>query len=77
MIEKINQYLIDKEYRIIIKENQVNIINYDEIVDFTSEKISLKYKNKNIIIEGRNLFISKMVEDEALIEGDIFIVRIN
>ena len=77
MIDKLNNYLVDNEYKIIIKENQVNIINYDEIIDFTLEKISVRYKQKQITIEGKNLFISKMVEDEVLINGSITTIRIN
>ena len=75
--ERLNNYLDDKEYKIIIKENYVNIINYDEIIDFTFNKVSVKNKNKIIIIEGTNLTISKMVIDEVLITGNISNIRIN
>ena len=75
--ERLNNYLYDKEYKIIIKENYVNIINYDEIIDFTFNKVSIKNKNKIIIIEGTNLTISKMVIDEVLITGNISNIRIN
>ena len=34
IMNRLNNYLYDKEYRIIIKENYVNIVNYDEIVEF-------------------------------------------
>lgn len=77
IFDRLDDYLYDKEYKIIIKQNEVNIINYDEIIDFTLSKVSVKYKNKIIIIEGRNLIISKMIEDEVLIIGDITNIRIN
>ena len=73
----LDNYLYDREYRIIIKENYVNIVNYDEIVDFNSNKISVKYKNKLITIEGLNLTINKMIEDEVLITGNISNISIN
>ena len=75
--ERLNNYLYDKEYKIIIKENYVNIINYDKIINFTFNKVSVKNKNKIIIIEGTNLTISKMVIDEVLITGNISNIRIN
>ena len=56
--ERLDNYLYDREYKIIIKENWVNIINDDEIIDFTLNKISIKHKNKIIVIEGSNLTIS-------------------
>ena len=77
IMKRINDYLIDKEYKIIVKDNQVSIVNYNEILDFTLEKISIRHNNKKIIIEGKNLYISKMLEDEVLIKGIITIIRIN
>ena len=77
IINKINNYLIDKEYKIIIKKNQINIINYSEIIDFNLEKVAIRYNDKKIIIEGKNLLISKMLEDEVLIKGNIVTIRIN
>ena len=77
IMNRLNNYLYDKEYRIIIKENYVNIVNYDEIVEFSLNKISVKHKNKLITIEGLNLAINKMVEDEVLITGNIFNISIN
>ena len=77
VLNRIDKFLQDKEYKIIIKINEVDIINYDEIIDFSLIKVSLKYKNKTIIIEGENLVISKMLDDEILITGNISNVRIN
>lgn len=77
ILNRIDNYLYDKEYKIIIKINEVNIINYDEIIEFSLDKVSIRYKNKKIIIEGQNLVISKMLDDEVLITGNISNVRIN
>lgn len=77
LVNKIDDYLIDKEYKIIIKKNQINIINYDEIIEFSLTRVSIKYQNQIFIIEGTNLVISKMIDDEVLITGNIISVRIN
>lgn len=77
LISKLDRYLENKNYEIIIKENQVNIINFREIIDFSTDKISLRCDNKIINIEGKNLIISKMLDDELLINGIIFNIRIN
>ena len=34
LISKLDRYLEDKNYEIILKENKVNIINFKEIIDF-------------------------------------------
>ena len=75
--ERLDNYLYDKEYKIIIKENYVNIINYDEIVDFSLNGISVKYQNKMITLEGYTLTISRMVVDELIVIGKITNIRIN
>ena len=77
LISKLDRYLEDKNYEIIIKENEVNIINFKEIIDFSVSKISLKCDNKIINIEGKNLTISKMLDDELLVTGTIYNIRIN
>lgn len=69
---KINDYIVDKEYKIIIKNNYVNVINYEEIKDFNDNKIEIINKKNNITkIIGENLIISKMQDDEVLIKGKI------
>ena len=75
--ERLDNYLYDREYKITVGENYASIVNYDEIVDFTLTKISVRYKNKIIIIEGQNLTISKMIDNEVLVEGIIALIRIN
>jgi len=77
LMNRLNNYLSDREYKIIIKENYINIVNYDEIIDFSLNEITIKYKNKLIVVEGKNLVISKMLEQEVLITGNISIIRIN
>lgn len=77
LISKLDRYLEDKNYEIIIKDNSINIINFKEIIDFSTNKISLRSEKKTIIIEGKNLIIAKMLDEEVLINGIIFNVRIN
>ena len=60
---------VDKEYQ--------GIINYDEIINFSSTQISIRIKNKILIFEGNNLVINKMLDDEILITGNITNIRIN
>ena len=71
LINKLNRFLEEKKYEIIISENQVNIVNFEEIIDFTFEKIILKCNAVKITIEGKKLIISKMSEQEMLITGSV------
>ena len=71
IIKKINNYIYDKEFKLIITDNYINIINYEEINNFTINEIIIKCHNNIIAIEGENLLITKMLKDEVLIKGTI------
>ena len=49
----------------------VNIINYIEVMDFSSKEISIKYDRGIMIIKGSELVVSKMMDDELFIKGNI------
>ena len=71
LLSKLDRYLIDTNYKIIIKENIVNIINYNEIKDFSNNKVIITTSNNKITITGQNLVVSKMQDNEVLITGKI------
>lgn len=77
-LNRLNDYLNDREFRITIYEDKkVDIINYDNIIDFDLNKVVVKVNEKKVIVEGLNLTINKMLDNEVLITGLISNVRIN
>lgn len=77
LIDTLDRYLFEKDYKITIKNNYLNINNYDEIIDFSLTKIVIRCQKKQLIIEGRNLIITKMLDNEVLIKGTITNLNIN
>lgn len=73
---QLDRYLMDTETKIILKDNCLNIINYTEIKDFSSNQIIIKANSKVITIKGENLVVSKMQDNEALITGTIKIIEL-
>ena len=73
---KIDNYLNDQEYRIIIEKDYVNINNYIEILDFNSTRVSVRHDKGITSIEGTDLVVNKMVEDEMLITGNFVCVNL-
>jgi sporulation protein YqfC len=71
LFNKLDRYLTDTDYKIIIKENYLNIINYKEIKDFSNKKIVISATNTITTITGENLVVSKMQDNEILISGKI------
>lgn len=71
LINDLKNYIVDKELKINILKNKVNIVNYKNIDHFDLEKIIINHDEGIIIIKGDNLVVSKLLDDEILIEGVI------
>ena len=71
LVRSIDNYTNDKKFSILYKNNKLDIINYTKILDFSDTKISISYLDSKYIIIGTNLVISKMLEEEVLITGNI------
>ena len=71
LVRSIDNYINDKKFSILYKNNKLDIINYTKIMDFSDTKISIIYLDSKYIIIGTNLVISKMLEEEVLITGNI------
>ena len=68
-------YILENKFKITIFENKINIINYLEIDAFDENKIVVRYKEGVVVISGYNLTISKLLDDELLISGEILKVE--
>ena len=71
IIKNFRSYLLEDDFRINVFKNKINIINYDHIGSIDSSKITIYYEDGEIIISGKNLVLSKMVDNEILISGII------
>ena len=71
LIDKLTDYIYDKDMSIHVYENHVNIVNYNEISNFDSNKITVAYKKGTITISGKKLVVSKLLSNELLISGEI------
>lgn len=67
LVNKIRNSFNEKKLKIIIFDKYINIINYSIINDISNEKIIIN--NQSIIINGINLKVIKLLDNEILIEG--------
>lgn len=74
---KINKYLNDNEYKITVINDKVNINNYIEILDFNTSIISVKHSKGITKINGKDLVVSKMIDNEILVTGIIKEIELN
>ena len=71
LVNNIRSFLLEDDFEIRIYKNKVNVVNYDSIGHFDSNKIMIYYNDGFIIIKGDNLVVSKLLNDEVLITGII------
>lgn len=69
IINGIRSYILENETKITIVGNKINITNYIDIGCFDSNKVIIKLDNRNVIIKGMDLVVSKLMTDEILITG--------
>lgn len=71
MINWLRSYLLEEEFAINILKNKVNVVNYINIDHFDANKVVIRYDGGILKITGNNLVVSKLMNDEVLITGDI------
>ncbi len=67
----LKEYIYNHDFQLLIVNNMINILNYTEIISFSESKIILKYNKGSLTINGNNLIISKLLESEILIKGQL------
>ena len=70
IINGIRSYIKEDELKITIIKSKINIVNYTDIGHFDSNKIVIKTVNGEIVINGSDLVVSKLMSDEILIAGN-------
>lgn len=71
MLKTLKNYILDSDFRLILLDGKINVVNYIDIDHFDDKKIIIKYRKGYITINGDNLIISKLLTDEILITGKI------
>ena len=71
LINAFRNYILDEEFKINIFKDKVNVVNYKDIVNFTSKEVIIKYDDGLLQILGNNLSIKKLLIDEVLVIGNI------
>lgn len=71
LIHRFRNYLLEEDFEMKIYKGAVNIVNFTEIGHFDSYKVIVKCDSLIVSIEGRELVVSKLLQDEILVTGTI------
>ena len=66
----IRNYIYQKEFKITIKKNMIDIENFTNIGKIENYEIVIYNNKEKITIKGKNLSINKMLSSEVLILGN-------
>ena len=70
MFNTINNYINDKEFRFTVYNDKIHIVNFKRIITLEDNYITLVSDNKKIIINGSNLSLKKLLDNEMIIKGN-------
>ena len=71
LIKDMRDYILEKDFKIIYLNNKLDIVNYTNISHFDTNKIIINHEGGSIVVSGNNLYVSKLLIDELLVEGSI------
>ena len=71
MLKSLNRFIKNNDYTINIWENNIDIINFSEILILEDKKVVLLINNKRITIIGENVTINKLLDNEILLKGKL------
>ena len=77
MLDRLNNYINDNEFRFTVYENKIHILNYKKIISLEDNYISLLSTTNKIIIKGNNLVLNRLLDNEMLINGNISIIEVS
>ena len=72
----INKYLLENDFKMVLTDNDIDILNYQEVSLFDDNRIIIKNKNGIITIFGNNLIISKWMDNEILVSGEVIKIEL-
>lgn len=71
MLDRLNNYIDDKKFKLIYEDNLIDIINYTKLITIENNYVSLYINNKKIIIKGKELILKKLLDNELLLNGKV------
>ena len=73
---RIRNYLLEEEFTFTVYKNKINLVNYKDIIDFSDTLITIKHDDGYILIKGKKLIVSKLLNQEMLVEGNINLIEL-
>ena len=71
MLSKIKDYILDDEFRLVLLEDRVLVINFKRLISLEEDKVSFVTNYGKIVLTGKKFLLSRLLDKEILIGGSI------
>lgn len=71
LFDDFRSFVLEDQFSLHVYQNKVSIVNYETIGHFDSNSVRVNIQNGEIIVKGKNLVVSKLMQAEILILGTI------
>lgn len=71
MLSKIKDFILDDEFRLVLLEDRVLIVNFKKILYLEDKRVSILTSYGKIVLCGTGFLLSKLLDKEVLIGGNI------
>lgn len=71
LINDVRNFIVDNEFQIVVKNNFVDIQNFDLIDTINESTVIVTKEKRKIKIKGKSLTVNKLLSDELSIKGKI------
>lgn len=68
-MKEIRNFVMEEKFEFRFIDNKLDIINYKNITHFDSNKIIVNHDNGYIVVNGMNLSVSRLLNNEIMING--------
>lgn len=75
LFDEVRSFILENEFSIHIYKNKVNVVNYESIGHFDSKEVRIYHTKGEIIVKGSELVVSKLMQEEILILGNIKLIE--
>ena len=71
MLSKIKDFILDDEFRLVLLEDRVLIVNFKKILYLEDKRVSILTSYVKIVLCVTGFLLSKLLDKEVLIGGNI------
>lgn len=71
ILKQFRSYILEEEFTFSVYPNKIDVLNYESIGHFDSNKVIIRYNKGTLVITGDSLVVSKLMSDEVLVLGNI------